>query len=96
MRRWYRKLSSLFKIIKTESPSYLFNLLPNNNRRQITKNLNNLPIFRVNHEHFKNTFFPSAVLEWNKLYFFIQNSVTFMLFKKCLLEFIRPKANSYF
>ena len=46
MRRWYRKLSFLFQIIKTESPPYLFNLVPNNNRGQITRNLNNLPIFR--------------------------------------------------
>ena len=57
MRRWYRKLSLLFKIITTESPPYLFNLVPNSNRRQITRNLNNLPIFRVNHEYFKNTFY---------------------------------------
>ena len=97
MRRWYRKLSLLFKIIKTESPPYLFNLVRNNNRRQITRNLNNLLIFRVNHEYFKNTFFPSAVLEWNKLDSFIRNSETFMLFKKKrILEFIRPKANSIF
>ena len=27
MRRWFRKLSLLFKIIKTESPPYLFNLV---------------------------------------------------------------------
>ena len=27
MRHWYRKLSLLFKIIKTESPPYLFNLV---------------------------------------------------------------------
>ena len=57
MRRWHKKLSLPFKIIKTESPPYLFSLEPKNNRRQITKNLNELPIFRVNHEYFKNTFF---------------------------------------
>ena len=96
MRRWYRKLSLLFKIIKTESPPYLFNLVRNNNRRQITRNLNNLLIFRVNHEYFKNTFYPSAVLEWNKLDSFIRTSETFMLFKKRILKFIRPKPNSIF
>ena len=96
MRHWYRKLNLLFKIIKTESLPYLFNLVPNNIRRQITRNLNNPPIFRVNHEYFKNTFFPSAVLEWNKLDSFIRNSETFMLFKEHLLEFRRPKANSTF
>ena len=44
----------------------------------------------------KILFFPSAVLEWNKLDSFIRNSETFMLIKKRILEFIRPKANSIF
>ena len=57
MRSWYRKLNPLFKIIKTESPPYLFNLVPNNNRRQITRNLNDQRIFKVSHENFKNPFF---------------------------------------
>ena len=52
LRRWYRKLSLYLKL----SP-YLFNLVPSNDRRQITRNLNNLPIFRVNHGCFKSTFF---------------------------------------
>ena len=75
--RRYKKLSFLFKIIKTESLLYLFNLVPNNDRRQITRNLNNLPIFRVNHEYFKNTFLPPVVLEWNKLDCFIRNSSSY-------------------
>ena len=37
IRCWYRKLSPRFKIIKTESPPYLFNLVLDNNRRQITR-----------------------------------------------------------
>ena len=41
----------------------------------------------------KILFFLSSVLEWNKLDSFIRNSETFTLFKKRLLEFIRPKAN---
>ena len=44
----------------------------------------------------KTLFFPSAVLEWNRLDSFIRNSETFMLFNKRILEFIRPKANSIF
>ena len=44
----------------------------------------------------KILFFLSSVLEWNKLDSFIRYSETFTLFKKRLLEFIRPKANSIF
>ena len=96
MRRWYRKLSFLFKIIKNESSPYLFNLLPNNPRQQITRNSNNFPIFRINHEYFKSTFFPSAILEWNKLDSFIRNSETFSLFKKRILDFIKQNPNHIF
>ena len=32
-RRWYRKLCCLFKIIKRQSPSYLFQLVPSPNTR---------------------------------------------------------------
>ena len=70
MRSWYRKLNLLFKIIKTESPPYLFNLVRNNNGRQITRNLNNLPILRVNHEYFKNTFFSISSIRMEQIRFF--------------------------
>ena len=43
-RRWYRKMSFLYKVLKSESPSYLFNAIPNsNNRQQQTRNSGNIP-----------------------------------------------------
>ena len=44
----------------------------------------------------QNYFFPSAIKEWNKLDVSIRKSESLMLFKKHLLEFIRPKPNSIF
>ena len=41
-------------------------------------------------------FFPSAIIEWNKLDCYIKNSDSFAIFKKRILEFIRPKPNSIF
>ena len=32
-----------------------------------TRNHNNLPLFNVKHEYLRNSFFPSTVIEWNKL-----------------------------
>ena len=32
-----------------------------------TRNYNNIPLFNVKHEYFRNSFFPSTVIEWNKL-----------------------------
>ena len=44
----------------------------------------------------KNSFFPTVVSEWNKLYFNIRNSGSFNTFKKKLLNFIRSCTNSIF
>ena len=47
-RHWYRKMSFLYKVLKSESPSYLFNTIPNsNNRKHQTRNLANMIILRI-------------------------------------------------
>ena len=49
-RRWYRKMSFLYKVFKIESPSYLFNTIPNSNRQCQTRNSDNIPSFFVKHD----------------------------------------------
>ena len=44
----------------------------------------------------KTHFFPSAISEWNKVDLNIRNSASLNAFKKKLLKFIRPCANSIF
>ena len=44
--------------------------------------------------YFKNSFFPSAISEWNKLDLNIRNSASLNAFKKKLVTFIWPCANS--
>ena len=67
-RRWYRKMGFLYKVLKSESPSYLFNTIPNsNNRQHQIRNSGNIPSLFAKH-YFKNSFFPSAITKWNKLY----------------------------
>ena len=41
-------------------------------------------------------FFPSTVIEWNKLDQSIKNSTSISIFKQHLLRFIRPSGNSVF
>ena len=45
---------------------------------------------------FSKTFFPSTIIEWNKLDWEIKNSESIVTFKKRILSFIRPSANSTF
>ena len=67
-RRWHRKMSSLYKVLKSESSSYLLNTIPNsNNRQHQTRNSGSIPSFFGKHGYFENSFVPSAITEWNKL-----------------------------
>ena len=36
-RRWYRKVSFLYKVIASQSPSYLFNMIPSENTSYPTR-----------------------------------------------------------
>ena len=95
-RRWYRKLCCFYKVYKSHSPKYLFNIIPVTVSRYNTRNTNNIPQFKVKHNFFRNSFFPSAVIEWNKLDLNIRNSESLNVFKNSLLKFIRPSGNSVF
>ena len=50
----------------------------------------------IKHKLFKNTFFLSTIMEWNKLDLAIRNSTSFNSFKESILDFIRPAPNSIF
>ena len=92
-RHWFRKLCIFYKIFKNRSLRYLYELLlmkttPHNTRSSI-----NLPLFHIRHNFFKNSFFPSAVIEWNNLDLSTRNSESLSIFKKCILKFLRPPSS---
>ena len=95
-RRWYRKLCCFYKVFKTQSPRYLFEVIPTAKRAYITRNNDKLPHFKVKHNYFKNYFFPSTVIEWNKLDSNIRNAESLTNFKSKILKFIRPFENSIY
>ena len=55
-RRWFRKLCLFYKIIKSKSPPYLFNLIPSSSRLHTTRNLDNITTFNVRQSVFKKIF----------------------------------------
>ena len=59
-------------------------------------NINNIPLIKVNHNFFQNSFFPSAVIEWSTLDLNIRNSESLNIFKKTLLNFICPARSPVF
>ena len=50
----------------------------------------------VNNHFFKNLFFLSTIIEWNKLHLNIWNSKTLNTFKSKILKFIAPTVKSLF
>ena len=91
-----RKLCSFYKDFKNESPLYLFNIIPIRNPAYSTRHHVNIPLFKTNHNFFKNSFFPSTIIEWNNLHLNLRNSDTYEIFKNAILKFIRPSPNSVF
>ena len=55
-----------------------------------------MPLFKARHTFLKNSFFPSTIIEWNKLDHNIRNSNSFNIFRKSILKFIRPSVNNLF
>ena len=47
-----------------------------------TRPCNKIPAINVKHDFFKNNFFPSAIIEWNKLDWKIKDSDSIETFKK--------------
>ena len=71
--KFYHELCCFYKIFKTHSPKYLFDIIPTAKRVYITRNNDKAPHFKVKHNYFKNSFFPSTVIVWNKLDLKIRN-----------------------
>ena len=95
-RRWYRKLCLFSKLNKNQCPKYLFDIIPQSNCPYRTRNALNTPHINVKHQFFKNSYFPSTIIEWNKLDCNICNSEILNIFKSKIFKFTRPTANSVF
>ena len=95
-RRWYRKLTMLYKIYKNKSPFYLFNLIPEKKSSYDTKNVDYIPLIKIKHNFFKNTFLPSEIIGWNKLDPTIRTAESFGIFTSNILKFITPTPRSFF
>ena len=97
LRRWYRNLGMFDEIFKSKSPQYLFKLIPKKISSYVTRNVNILiwqHVFNIKHNFYKNSFFPSAIIEWNNLDSNLWNSESFGTFENNILIFIRPKPTS--
>ena len=84
------------KVLNNEHPQYLFNLIPVRPTLYPTRNTLNIPLINTNHNFFKNSFFPSTIIKWNKLDPGLRKAEILSLFKANILKFIRPSPNSVY
>ena len=92
LRSWrrYRKLAIFDKIYKKKSPFNLFKVIPEKATSYATRNVDGIPLIKIKRNFFKNTFFPSAIVEWNKLDPTIWNSESFHIFKRISSNLLDP------
>ena len=82
------------KSYKNKIPFYPFKLILEKTSSHATRNVDGIPLIRSKHNFFKNTFFPSATIEW-KLDLTIWNAESFGIFKSNILKFIRSTARIF-
>ena len=88
-RRWFRKLCTFLKLKTSGLPEYLFDLIPQNNHLYNTRFLEDFTFYSRT-DAFKYAFFPSTILEWNKLDRKIRQSSNLLTFRNYLLKIVRP------
>ena len=98
-RRWVTRLCLFYKVISTKLPEYIYDFIPP--VRQSQTHPNTFNFFTCRAEYFKKThFFPCVIGKWNKLQKLvnrtnpeISSSGSYNIFRKSLLNFIRPRAS---
>ena len=92
LKQWFRFLCYFFKIQSSGLPQYLNYFIPNPSLCYTTR-FSPLPNFKFRTELFRNLFFPYTLNEWNNLDNNIKSSESYLIFRKRMLNLIRPKCN---
>ena len=96
-RRWQRRLTHFYKLITTHNASYLYEYAPQ--CREVSYNLrrnSNYENYAIRTESFSHSYFPYCVREWNQLDPQIKAQPSVSLFRKKLIELIRPNKRSVY
>ena len=78
-RRWYKRLSCMFKIVKEEAPNYLINLIPKIQQTTRTR-INRMPTVHRRTDCFKN-FFSFHSKRLVQIYEAMRNSESISIFQ---------------
>ena len=93
-RRWYRRLCHFFVLLKSKTPLYLYQEIPE--QRTVDYNLRNTRYYKPNLSRtirFSTSYVSNILDEWNKLDKAVQGSSSISVFKRNLLQIILPIKN---
>ena len=94
--RWFLRLCCFYKILNNQTSCYLYSLLSSPKRHHNTCKYSKLRQIFCRRETFSSCFLPQTIREWNKLDTPICQAPSYPVFRKALLDFIQPTANSTF
>ena len=86
----------VFIILNNQTPGYLYSLFSRPSRHYNTRKYSKIRQIFCRTETFSNSFLLQTIREWNKLDTSICQAPSYSVFRKALLDFIRPTANSTF
>ena len=89
-----RCLCLFYEVVSTKLPAYIYDFIAP--VRQSQRHSNSFNFFSCRTEYFKNSFFPYVIGEWNKLNPEIRRSGSYKIFRKSLLNYIRPRASKVY
>ena len=100
-RREMRKLCIIYETLDTKFPNYLYKILEKQFYGPDSRSYNNnskikLKPFISTSKPYKLSFFPSTIKSWNNLEKSVKESKSKAIFKRRILNKIRPKKASYF
>ena len=88
--RWGRRMTLYYKILNGQTPSYLFEHIPDNAPNVTLRTFTQkAPFSRT--DRYDNSFFPFCINNWNNLDSSIRYSSSLGNFKTSINNFIRPK-----
>ena len=97
-----RRLCIFYNVVSTKLPAYICDIIsPVRQSQRLSNTFNSLSLslslsLSCRTEYFKNSFFPCVIGEWNKLNPAVRRSGSYNIFRKSILNFIRPSASKVY
>ena len=96
LRRFFRRQTMFYKIIKNLTPDYLRHPIPPLRGHYGFRSPDVLHLIPWNKDRYKHSFYPDSVISWNNLGPELRDAKSLSIFKKKFLEIIRPAKKEIF